>query len=347
MASEKNITMRQYNGVDYDTLYPKTKVEQVEGLLANYYSKSEILSDSTKNLYGLNINDVPDSVLSKIYYIMYGTNEVIYRWKRDKDVYNENVSSKTSAAGGFAGRGSNPYIWVAYSDSITINNNGTLSLTEPVTNIYLYYQDSSSTANVLANKYFVWNMYDRSSNSSYWTNISSCRKGDTNPTTFTDTSDGDRYVEIHYAYTITLTATHYSEIVSSTNPSAYPIDGDGWTYTSLSNIPSSPGFSKIETGSYIGTGAYGESNPNTLTFDSPPKLVLIHANSSSVAVLASAAFIYGSAFGSSLADDYISELHLIWSGNTLSWYRYGGGAITGDVWQLNASGVEYYYAAVL
>ena len=28
MALEKNITMHQYNGVDYDTLYPKTKVEQ-------------------------------------------------------------------------------------------------------------------------------------------------------------------------------------------------------------------------------------------------------------------------------------------------------------------------------
>lgn len=32
MATNKNITMRQYNGTDYDTLYPKTIASQVEGL---------------------------------------------------------------------------------------------------------------------------------------------------------------------------------------------------------------------------------------------------------------------------------------------------------------------------
>ncbi len=32
MATTKNITMKQFNGTDYDTLYPKTDVEQVENL---------------------------------------------------------------------------------------------------------------------------------------------------------------------------------------------------------------------------------------------------------------------------------------------------------------------------
>ena len=32
MATTKNIIMKQFNGTDYDTLYPKTKVEQVENL---------------------------------------------------------------------------------------------------------------------------------------------------------------------------------------------------------------------------------------------------------------------------------------------------------------------------
>lgn len=31
MASNKNITMRQYNGTDYDTLYPATTSEQIIG----------------------------------------------------------------------------------------------------------------------------------------------------------------------------------------------------------------------------------------------------------------------------------------------------------------------------
>lgn len=62
MASEKNITMRQYNGADYDTLYPKTKVEQVEGA----YTQQQILSDSTKGLYGLGSNAVPDDMFKAL-----------------------------------------------------------------------------------------------------------------------------------------------------------------------------------------------------------------------------------------------------------------------------------------
>ena len=58
MATNKNITMKRFNGADYDTLYPKTKVEQVEGA----YTQQQILSDSTKGLYGLGNDAVPDDV---------------------------------------------------------------------------------------------------------------------------------------------------------------------------------------------------------------------------------------------------------------------------------------------
>ena len=34
MATEKNITMKQYNGTDYDTLYPKTTMSQIIGITA-------------------------------------------------------------------------------------------------------------------------------------------------------------------------------------------------------------------------------------------------------------------------------------------------------------------------
>ena len=52
--------MKQFNGTDYDTLYPKTKVEQVEGA----YSQQQILADSTKTLFGLGADAVPDDVLA-------------------------------------------------------------------------------------------------------------------------------------------------------------------------------------------------------------------------------------------------------------------------------------------
>ena len=41
MASNKNITMRQFNGTDYDYLYPKTTTGQVSGLYDNIYTKSQ------------------------------------------------------------------------------------------------------------------------------------------------------------------------------------------------------------------------------------------------------------------------------------------------------------------
>lgn len=62
MATNKNITMKQFNGTDYDTLYPKTKAEQVEGI----YSNQELLSDSTKALFGLSADAVPDDAFKKL-----------------------------------------------------------------------------------------------------------------------------------------------------------------------------------------------------------------------------------------------------------------------------------------
>ena len=62
MATNKNITMKQFNGTDYDTLYPKTKVEQVEGA----YTQQQILSDATKALYGLGAGSVPDDLFKTL-----------------------------------------------------------------------------------------------------------------------------------------------------------------------------------------------------------------------------------------------------------------------------------------
>ena len=62
MATAKNITMKQYNGTDYDTLYPKTIASQVDGV----YSKDEVLSNSTKTMFGLGVDAVPDDVFVKL-----------------------------------------------------------------------------------------------------------------------------------------------------------------------------------------------------------------------------------------------------------------------------------------
>lgn len=60
MATNKNITMKRFNGAGYDTLYPKTIVEQVIGA----YTKQQILTSATASLYGLGASAVPDDVLA-------------------------------------------------------------------------------------------------------------------------------------------------------------------------------------------------------------------------------------------------------------------------------------------
>ena len=60
MATNKNITMKRFNGADYDTLYPKTIVEQVIGA----YTKQQILTSATASLYGLGASAVPNDVLA-------------------------------------------------------------------------------------------------------------------------------------------------------------------------------------------------------------------------------------------------------------------------------------------
>lgn len=60
MATEKNITMKQFNGTDYDTLYPKTIASQVDGLsqiLVTTHPNTEV----TASLNGKTVSAMSDS----------------------------------------------------------------------------------------------------------------------------------------------------------------------------------------------------------------------------------------------------------------------------------------------
>lgn len=79
---------------------------------------------------------------------------------------------------------------------------------------------------------------------------------------------------------------------------------------------------KIETGSYVGTNMYGESNPNTLTFGFKPKIVIISINGTST--YGGAIFMYGqtrSSYTGVLYNlDYSDMPFLTWNENSVSWY---------------------------
>ena len=81
------------------------------------------------------------------------------------------------------------------------------------------------------------------------------------------------------------------------------------------------GGAQIAIGSYTGTNTYGSSNPNSLTFEFEPKLVLIYVDSVSGA---NGYFSHGVAIkGSTVMWAYgraAYRCHTTWSGKTLSWY---------------------------
>ena len=62
MAIEKNITMKEFNGTDYNTLYPKTIAAQIPDV----YSKTEILTTETLAEYGLTADKLPNDVFQQI-----------------------------------------------------------------------------------------------------------------------------------------------------------------------------------------------------------------------------------------------------------------------------------------
>jgi len=114
---------------------------------------------------------------------------------------------------------------------------------------------------------------------------------------------------------------------------------------------------KIATGSYVGTGTFGSSNPKTLTFDFDPQFLVVmgqkrSGNTTSHTIMWAikntgwyAAGLYGNDYNS----NSITSNHRAWglsnfctfSGKTVSWYN-----TYNAVSQLNYDAFTYHYLAV-
>lgn len=106
----------------------------------------------------------------------------------------------------------------------------------------------------------------------------------------------------------------------------------------------------VQTGTYVGTGTYGADNPNTLTFDFTPKLVIIsdatHIQNGSVIgrhitrLIAVRGCSLCPTDGSHLASSPITVAHLTWGEKTLTLYSDYAAA------QGNHEGITYHYIAI-
>ena len=107
---------------------------------------------------------------------------------------------------------------------------------------------------------------------------------------------------------------------------------------------------RVQFGSYVGTGTYGESNQNTLNLSFTPRFLLVmdgdrmesHGSYANFAL-----FVYGVANGITVGPssaNYEIPLYATWNKNSVSWYNiydnYGSYA------QMNHSGTKYRYVAI-
>ena len=125
------------------------------------------------------------------------------------------------------------------------------------------------------------------------------------------------------------------------------------------------GFARIETGSYVGTGTYGASNPNTLTFGFAPKFVIFidngYYNGSRTLYMAlfqkarnlincellpdsygdSAYFLGPSGYNGQQYTDWEEAAWKTNGGKTINWL-----STHSDVYQFNEINNTYYYIAI-
>jgi hypothetical protein len=127
----------------------------------------------------------------------------------------------------------------------------------------------------------------------------------------------------------------------------------GTGVASLTALAKALGGTKIQRGSYSGTGTYGSANKNSLTFDFVPDVVIVMSDKGSISFFIKDCAL-GSGFYISAAGNSVSTIQqtATWSDKTLYWYCSGYHAVDGGSYELNASAQlnqkdwKYHYIAI-
>lgn len=366
--------MRKSENLKLPLLDPQDLVQRnnINALVEDLDEK--LFKKTTAALFGMTASAVPDDVLAFLgqynqhwWSVLHGQAYSYYR----------EVQSKISSSYTIVGT----YMSVQYAKSISIDpDSGDISLIDPTT---LMCRDSSSSVTTfcstlceLAPVYILATENSGDQHIFYIpdgaTYTDSTRSGTAAYTIAGrhNSSTGVTYVNLSTGAPEALIASLVtSEIVNvpagattyvhSSDRNAYPDSGtvDDLTYQYLGipfeNAVTAP---RIETGSYVGTGTYGEGNPNSLTFDEAPDMVILlgylddtscknvfgnEGSWSSVMckVTTKTSFQAHSGFGNSTTSTRYCKRSS--DGKTYSWYHTNNSSF-----QFNYSERVYFYAAV-
>lgn len=352
MATDKNITMKQYNGVDYDTLYPKTILSQIDGMSDFYFNKNQTLTSATAAQFVNAAVSVPDDALSYL-------GQFAEHWWRksvpascETQEYRITLTPVNTTAIGVESVDVYKNISISQTD-------GKITLKDKI-GAYLVYDYYESGAQKVYEHCLVplvdnapcYIQSDDDSDTIYYvpagatasTNAPNMYNTDTFGILDNSTYDAafSMYASIRGQVVTTTLVTipahdGYKEYVHSIDRNAYPDNGEvgGIIYKYL-GIPleQSPGISlraKIETGSYTGSG----TTTKTLTFSFKPMAVFIGTATSN---RYSIPMVYGQVEGLGWnTGNGRNILNLTWSDNSLT--------IKGT-YAVNTSGDNYTYVAI-
>ena len=133
----------------------------------------------------------------------------------------------------------------------------------------------------------------------------------------------------------TFNHTYYVDSSNNIHPAQEYTQGGSITDVFGYDVP----ICQYETGSYVGTGRTGQSNPNNLSFSFNPKLVLIVENSTTANGMFGV-YIYNVMITQN--NNGTSQIKSSLNQNSLSWYITSGIAEN----QLNEDSTTYYYVAI-
>lgn len=322
--------------------YDLTRADQPtqEGTPLN---KASLLKDATAAAFGLGTNAVPDDALNLLSRFQSGLgNEYIWaKINREiKDTYNETVCTDSSTPF-MQPSGASTYT-MSYGDSYTVNENGYVTLTGETGSFTLNAPFNPDKFEILKGKWFRDVQID---------NKIIYLPSDTIITQTTDT--GTSYsVNMRSSNGWTSRWNFKKDVifdtilgyVNSPNPDAYPpAVSDGYIYNPLGQLGDKV---RIATGSYTGTGTYGKSHPNSLTFEFEPKIIYIKGTND-INTFPRGGFIWVNPsidgigdYGGGSSSGAWGHSIITW-GKTVTWYSDGNA-----IYQVNIKDKSYTYFAL-
>lgn len=328
------------------------------------FTKQETLTPETAALYGLSSSAIPDDVLS----FLGKYNQHWWRRRESKSHYEAVISQATeedvlNTVNAFM-------VNINYSSDITISSSGKVTLLAPIKNLIIEENDLSrsgtgvSKANTLKGKYWNGTMigpsdYERDLGDRYTApnapNAKMTDYGDYKKLTLQSSAVSTKFVDGIGPW----------EYVQSNDRKAYPdsgiVEGVEYQYLGIpfANIVTAP---TIVTGSYVGTGKTGKSNPNQITLAEPFKILCIYGiqhtdsytsisdsdicniiPSSIIPTEYTSGFGFGMGYNYNPRDTYGKKST---DGKTFSWY-YDLSPSGAESVQFNQSGTVYHYYAIV